>query len=50
MNKLTGLVLPVLQKLQNSDPLKHNPLKHFLLWQENKVINDTEGVQHSMSA
>ena len=32
MNKLTGLVLPVLQRFKNS-----NPLKHFLLWQENKV-------------
>ena len=32
MNKLTGLVLPVLQRFKNS-----NPLKHFLMWQESKV-------------
>ena len=38
MNKLTGLVLPVLQRFKNFNPLKLNLLKHFLLWQENEVI------------
>ena len=38
MNKLTGLVLPVLWRFENSNPLKLNLQKHFLLWQEDKVI------------